>query len=897
MDDPARPPRRLADEIAGIGGGRDVTRGWVDAAHWLQPQDSVLLRRGGGSYELYEDLLRDDRVHATLEQRRRAVVAREWEVRPGGSMRRDRVAAEFLREQLVNVGWDGVTDRMLYGLHYGYSIAEAIYARDGDRVVLAGLRPRNRRRFVFGADQRPRLLTAESPMGEELPPGKFWCWSTGGDNVDDPYGRGLAHQLYWLVWFKRNQMSFWLSHLEHFGSPTPLAKYPRSQSASKQALVRTLEAIRANGVVAVPDDVAVELLAVAGGDVDYAAFTAAMDRAISTVVLGQTMTIDDGSSRSQAEVHLEVRDEIVEADAYLVDDSFSRQVGAWLTRWNFPGAAPPVVARIMETPSRQEGRARRDKLIADLGHRPTAEYVQEAYGVPVEGGDAGGGGDGAEMAERDAAAADAARDALGPLVDGWWRALRSALGESRSLAAFGAALAADAVDAEAVAETLAAALAAEWLRGMSDAADEAGESDMALAEGDGRLPFDERIEFFRAKLSLPTRTWTDIWQDQHDVAFVVAGAARDALLSDLRGAVDAAVADGETLRQFRTRFDRIVAKHGWSYNGGRDWRTRVIYETNLATSYAAGRWRQLREVADRRPFWRYRHSPASVEPREKHVAWDGLILRHDDPWWRVHYPPNGWGCKCWVESMSRREVERAGGAGEAPPTNWRRERVGSGASARVVDVADGVDAGFAHAPGRAAQLGQAVRQRLIASLRQPPAVAAAGVRDMLSRPRPAAALREEWRRWRRNHAAGDAIVVGALLPQVVAALARIRGDAPPASVSVSARDWSHASRAGKDPRLDDADWDRLTEVLASPAAVLYERAEDAILYVFEPAARGGLGKAFVRVGARRKTSRPGRTPRRRMEASNWLRSAGYVQPGNLREARYEVLWGAVPEGD
>ena len=479
-------------------------------------------------------------------------------------------------------------------------------------------------------------------------------------------------------------------------------------------------------------------------------------------------------------------------------------------------------------------------------------------------------------------------------MDGWWRALRSALGESRSLAAFGAALAADAVDAEAVAETLAAALAAEYLRGMSDAGDGAGESgwgdadDMALAEGDGRLPFDDQIGFFRAKLSLPTRTWTDIWQDQHDVAFVVAGAARDALLSDLRGAVDAAVADGETLRQFRARFDEIVARHGWSYVGGRDWRTRVIYETNLATSYAAGRWRQLKEVADRRPWWRYRHSPASVEPREKHVAWDGLVLRHDDPWWRVHYPPNGWGCKCWVESMSRREVERAGGAGEAPPTNWRSERVGSGPSTRIVEVADGVDAGFSYAPG--AQLGAAARQRLTASLGQPADIAARGVAAMLSRSGPARALRENWRDWRRSHASGSAMEVGALRPEVQTALERRRGKIATATIKVAASDWRHAVRPAKGAKaLDRADWDRLTDVLDSPIAVLYERETDALLYVFEPDARAEkLGKAVVQVDVRRRV-------RRDEVVGNYVRSGQYVQPENLRDRRYEVLWGELPK--
>ena len=34
---------------------------------------------------------------------------------------------------------------------------------------------------------------------------------------------------------------------------------------------------------------------------------------------------------------------------------------------------------------------------------------------------------------------------------------------------------------------------------------------------------------------------------------------------------------------------------GWA-NGGRNWRTRVIFETNLRTSYAAGRWQQLQRI-------------------------------------------------------------------------------------------------------------------------------------------------------------------------------------------------------------------------------------------------------------------------------------------------------------
>ena len=218
-----------------------------------------------------------------------------------------------------------------------------------------------------------------------------------------------------------------------------------------------------------------------------------------------------------------------------------------------------------------------------------------------------------------------------------------------------------------------------------------------------RLPFAEQIAFFRSKLDLPTRAWTDIWQDEHDRAFVVAGAAHADLVADLRGAVDKAIADGTTLATFRKDFDSIVAKHGWSYNGGRDWRTRVIYSTNLRTSYAAGRYQQMKDVAEHRPFWRYRHSHASKDPRHDHLAWDGLILRHDDPWFDTHYPPGGWGCKCYIETLAERDLKRLGkdGPDAAPAVRTRTVTVGAkGPSPRTVTVPVGIDPGWAYAPGK-----------------------------------------------------------------------------------------------------------------------------------------------------------------------------------------------------
>lgn len=216
------------------------------------------------------------------------------------------------------------------------------------------------------------------------------------------------------------------------------------------------------------------------------------------------------------------------------------------------------------------------------------------------------------------------------------------------------------------------------------------------------LPFREQAEFFRRKLNLPTQAWTDIYGREHDWTFVVAGANRDALVADFRAAIEKVITQGGTLEEFRKDFDRIVAEHGWSYNGGRNWRSRIIYETNLNSSYQAGRYQQLLAVREDRPYWQYLHSDAVEDPREEHLAWDGMILRWDDPWWQTHFPINAWGCQCRVIALSDADLQRMGRTVDtAPPLEMETRIIGkrSPGGPRTVEVPKGIDPGFEHIPG------------------------------------------------------------------------------------------------------------------------------------------------------------------------------------------------------
>ncbi|MDI3260084.1 MAG: phage minor head protein [Sinobacteraceae bacterium] len=215
----------------------------------------------------------------------------------------------------------------------------------------------------------------------------------------------------------------------------------------------------------------------------------------------------------------------------------------------------------------------------------------------------------------------------------------------------------------------------------------------------GSLPFSAQIEFFRSKLNLDTDTWADIRNEAHARAFVVAGARGD-VLADFRQAVDKAISQGTTLAEFRKDFDRIVATYGWSYNGSRNWRSAVIYHTNLRTAYAAGRYRQLQEVKDSRPYWEFHHTPVRY-PRLQHVAWDGIVLHADDPWWKTHYPPLGWGCQCVVYSRAEEDLPKLGkdGPDEAPKDEYYEVQNGP---FKGTKLPVGIDPGWGHNIGEAA---------------------------------------------------------------------------------------------------------------------------------------------------------------------------------------------------
>lgn len=401
-----------------------------------------------------------------------------------------------------------------------------------------------------------------------------------------------------------------------------------------------------------------------------------------------------------------------------------------------------------------------------------------------------------------------------------------------------------------------------------------------------RQQFQEQIDFFRAKLNLPSKRWDDIEAAAHDRAFIVAGAQKADLLSDLRAAVDKAIA-GQSIEEFRRDFAAAVAKSGWTgwtgegTTAGVAWRTRVIYQTNIATSYAAGRWQQLNdpELLAVRPYWRYVHNDSVVRPRTQHKAWgdSGLTLRHDHPFWLTHFPPNGWGCHCRVTAV---RGPKAGDSTE-PPAGWDAVEAKTGAP-------PGIDKGWAYAPG--ANVNRSFQSMIDDKLIKLDAPIGAAMWEMLK----PVLLQDRVQAWQAvfdvtrqtMQASGNAVQVHTVAATTVADLAAKNVVLENAAVWMRDTELMHALRPKKATRgavLPDDVWRDLP--LHLDAATVYLDTQDkALIYFIDLGMR--LGKIAVRINYNEKGRFEGVRAR---IVSNFIQTGGMVDHFNQAEARYVLI--------
>ncbi|MGB1238764.1 MAG: phage minor head protein [Pseudomonadales bacterium] len=391
----------------------------------------------------------------------------------------------------------------------------------------------------------------------------------------------------------------------------------------------------------------------------------------------------------------------------------------------------------------------------------------------------------------------------------------------------------------------------------------------------------EAIKNLRSKVRIPTRRFDEILGEAHAKGFTVAGAIKAELLKDLHDDITAALEKGESLGQFRKRFAETVQRHGWSHKGSASWRTRVIYETNLRTAHMAGRWKQIEQNKQRRPYLIYM-TVGDERVREDHRRWHAVALPVDDPFWSSHYPPNGWGCRCYVITASASQLERMGIKVADSPVINKTERVNTRTGEVYGDVPEGIDTGWDYNVGKAwlgsdTAFGERLAQLSTRSIKP-------DLRNIDTQ-----AMTASWQSWLKQvdaapHAKGYAHTVGYLDPPLMEALSANNIIPQSAAIIVYDNQTNHLQGNHKDEsKRIPQDW--LLELpmhLQNYQAVLLHKQTNNILIVMPDSINGKKGRAVVEINFKRKG-----------KVLNSLRSLGIMEIYNLRKKEYEVIAGSL----
>jgi SPP1 gp7 family putative phage head morphogenesis protein len=226
---------------------------------------------------------------------------------------------------------------------------------------------------------------------------------------------------------------------------------------------------------------------------------------------------------------------------------------------------------------------------------------------------------------------------------------------------------------------------------------------------------DVAILYFQRKGLRPSFHYAEMIGAAHDQAFTVAKMMDVDMLAHVQASLDDALSSGINFREWAQALEPSLKAAGWwgrqpmvdpqtgatvDAQLGSAWRLETIFRTNMQNAYAAGQWAEITEQAALAPYLLY-DAVDDHRTRKQHKAWGDAptVLPIDSPWWRTHFPPLGFNCRCGVIQLSEDELQAYGVrvSPEAPNDGtykWRNPRTGE---TREVEV--GVDPGFDRNPG------------------------------------------------------------------------------------------------------------------------------------------------------------------------------------------------------
>lgn len=382
----------------------------------------------------------------------------------------------------------------------------------------------------------------------------------------------------------------------------------------------------------------------------------------------------------------------------------------------------------------------------------------------------------------------------------------------------------------------------------------------------------ETVAYFRAKGQHIGWNWYETAADVHARSFTVAKAARVDVLTTIQGEVERAIEQGLSQQEFIDTLAPRLKKLGWwgkqvvvdsagnaeEVQLGSPRRLALIYNVNTRVAYNVGRYAQLMNSTDTHPFWQY-VAVMDSRTRPSHAALNGLVFRYDDPFWKTHYPPNGWNCRCRVRALSQERMNALGlqaTQGDKYLTTKKVQAAVDKATGEMIEMdvttfADGArvmtpDAGWSYNPGSAAfGLDQSLIRKLIEV--KSPQLREMVVQEMNNSPERQLAFRI----WAKNimetrRGGNDIRTLGFMSESVADVVAERTGEPPARLLAMSEKNLLHADsdkHHDTGVALTADDLALLPSLLARAEAVLWDKVHHNLMYIVTT--KDGLAKIVV----------------------------------------------------
>lgn len=212
------------------------------------------------------------------------------------------------------------------------------------------------------------------------------------------------------------------------------------------------------------------------------------------------------------------------------------------------------------------------------------------------------------------------------------------------------------------------------------------------------VPHDEAVDFIRGKPALASRVFGELLPELRARAFTIAGIeqhdtlqkVRD-MVADIPAGADWDKTKAQMVSEISPFFVGTIA--GYDSDGQPIRRTEaealnyaqrraeLLLRLHGFQAYSASSYRAMDAQRDVFPFWKYQ-SMGDEKVRDTHAALDGKILPANSDFWKNHYPPWEWACRCQVVPMMDDEVD-ALRASQADRPLEERDVIEGAALARV----------------------------------------------------------------------------------------------------------------------------------------------------------------------------------------------------------------------